>query len=198
MFAQFACSNKPGVHRERQGFPSDLGQVGGAMWDLGNESNLLAQMGGRGGSFLPPSTGPLGPKYHVTWVVSTAGTTESIHQDLYPYGPPLLKGLSGVPWLYTPKGQTMLGQPVGSGWMPALPPYFQDLVARGLPSVAPQVAPPEPANPAGRAPAPVRVPATSTAHGIAVWPIGVGVGLLLALVMLGVLAGRPRRRLQAA
>jgi hypothetical protein len=194
----FACSNQLGFHRESQGFPSDLGRVSGPVWTLGNDSNFLAQANGAAGSYLAPK-GDLGPKYEVRWVITIGSRTQTIEQALYPWGPPPLEGLPTVPWLLTVGGHTVFGQRIGSGWMPATSVYFQDLVAAGMPSVAPPgAAAPVPARTAAE---PGSVPAHSVpnpARATAVWPIVLGGLLLVALVAAGVAVGRPRRGLRTA
>jgi hypothetical protein len=191
-FGQAACSSKRGFHSEMGGFPADIGQVGGPFWKLGVDSNFLVQVGGQHMVTFPPKGQPLGPKYELTWVLRLGSDHATIHQELYPYGPPLLKGLPGVPWIYTPEHQAVFGNMVLQGWMPTLPNFFQDLVADGLPASAPPAAPP-PAPPVAAPPAPV-----AATPSFPVWPVAMGIALLAGLVGLGAVAGRPRRRLQPA
>jgi hypothetical protein len=191
---QFACSNASGFHRERQGFPSDLGQVSGLLWTLGNDSNFLAEVSGTSGSYRAPS-GSLGPKYEMRWTLSLPGRTETIVQSVYPWGPSPLVGLPKQPWVYTEAGETPFGEQVEAGWMPATPILLRHLVQHGLPAVAPQAiasARPVPADPpAAAAPVPA-------AGGSPAWPLVAGAAMLLVLVAAGVLVGRPRRRIQPA
>jgi hypothetical protein len=194
-FAQSACSSKPGFHSEMAGFPRDIGQVKGAFWKLGVDSSFLVQVGGRSMVTFPPKGQPLGPKYEMTWVLTLGSQTATIHQNLYPYGPPLIKGLPSVPWIYTPDHQTVFGNMVLQGWMPTLPNFFQDLVDEGIPATAPP-APAPPAPPAAAPPAPA-APVASTPS-FPVWPVVLGIALLAGLVALGAVAGRPRRRMQPA
>ncbi len=204
MLAQFACSQRYGTYRESQRFPKDLGQVHGAFWRLANDSNFLLQAAAsRSRGYKPTDGAAMGPKYQVTWVVTRSGHTDIVRQDLYPFGPPMAAGLNlpGVPWLFTPDGQSVFDQMIGWGWMPTMPNFFDDMVARGLPPVAPDV--PEAPAPVASAPAaqPAPVPAPEHAasrapadHSIPAWPIGVGVVMLLVFVALGAVAGRPGRR----
>jgi hypothetical protein len=194
-FGQSYCSSKPGFHSEREGFPSDIGQVKGAFWKLGVDSTFLTQISGRSMITFPPKGQAVGPKYEMTWRLTLGSQTATIHQELYPYGPPLAKGLSSVPWIHTPELQYAFGNMVLEGWMPTLPTFFQDLVAEGIPAAAPP-APAPPAPPAAAPPAPV-APVASTPS-FPVWPVVVGIALLAGLVALGAAAGRPRRRVQPA
>jgi hypothetical protein len=190
-FAQSACSSKAGFHSEMAGFPRDIGQVKGAFWTLGVDSNFLVQVGGHHMMTFPPKGQSLGPKYEMTWILTLGSETATIHQDLYPYGPGLLKGLPGVPWIYTPEHQMVFGNMVLQGWMPTLPNFLQDLVAQGIPATAPPAPAPPPAPAAPAPPAPV-APVASTPS-FPVWPVALGIALLAGLVALGAAVGRPRR-----
>jgi hypothetical protein len=204
MFLQGTCSKDRGYHRESQGFPPNLGQVSGPFWSLATQSNFLSQVGGHVGSFnAPAGAAELGPKYLVTWTVTMANTTHTVVQDLYPYGPAVVAGLPRVPWSYTAKGQSLAGSDVSWGWMPTLSTYLDELVALGLPATAPPmppIAPPaHPAQaPAQPAQAPGHAPAARHAPPTAAWPVALGVGLLLAALIVAAKAGRPRTRVQAA
>ena len=112
-FAQFACSKRIGSHPEAEGFPKDLGQVGGPFWSFATQSNFLSMVSGASGSFRAPADAiGLGPKYHVTWTLLMSGpVAETVQQDLYPYGPSVLSGLPTVPWTFTPGGPDARGEP---------------------------------------------------------------------------------------
>ncbi len=191
---RFACSNQPGFHPEMRGFPSDLGRVHGALWTLALDSNFLSLTGGVSGTpHAPAPLASLGPKYHVTWVVTKGGATETIEQDLYPYGPPLAAGLPGVPWIHTGAGQTAFGEPLGPGWMPTPPYFLDDLAAYGMPTTPPGVQ-----HASSPVQAPPAHPQPVDGRSLPGWAIALGAGLLLALVVAGAAAGRPRRGLRTA
>src|SRR5437588_9135416 len=76
--------------------------------------------------------GPLGPAYHVTYVVPGPNQTSSlVRQTLYPYA------TGGAVSYMPPKQPFMGGQLTAGGWYRGGSALKQDLVALGLPAQAP-------------------------------------------------------------
>jgi hypothetical protein len=121
----------------------------------------------------PPPASQLGPRYRFTVTASSTKTSETVVQDLYPFA-----GSRG--WIYTPKGQSIYGRPLHSGWLPAPFTLRAALIAVGIPAHPPIVAPVS-----GPTASPERSPS----------PLLLGAALLAALALGGVvLAVRANRR----
>jgi hypothetical protein len=197
----FACSNATMGRIDQAVAAGTLGKVKGGFWTVFSATGAASMANGyHGQTFAPPKGARLGPRYDVTYVVSMAGmkqsmdgvsfadgrssgVTQMFHQVLYPWAPsPYTIGGTG-PLIYTPAGQSLLGQNIGAGWWPADPTFFQFLTSHGLPATAPPVGP-------AANPAPVNPPPVPQPPALPGWPLWLGVALLLGMVAAAVLAGR--------
>jgi hypothetical protein len=126
---------------------------------------------------LEQDAATLGPRYVITYTFSDPELSGSIVQDVYPYAQ------GGRPWFFVRPHQfnPMFGsRPVPSAWWTA-PPWTVGLLVRiGLPTAPPVIAPPRP------------VPASLPSPGFEPWVLGVAMTGMLALILVGLVAGRRR------
>jgi hypothetical protein len=160
-------------------------------------SARLVQNGPSSYTYPAPAAKRLGPGYQVVFTFTAAGEpTSTVVATLYPYGPGVLAGQSGQPWLQVPAGQQVLGRDVRGGWWPGLSGLFESLTARGLPSTSPVPIPPASAAKTGTAGTVATAAASSDVA--RTWFLVAGVLAILALVAIGAITGRPRMRARAA
>jgi hypothetical protein len=132
-----------------------------------------------------PSSVALGPRFALLFTMTCTGPngleTASIHQDVYLYAS--FKGQSLV-WTFTPPAQRTCSQfvSVAPGWNAARRGLFDTLTTAGLPVAAPVSAP-------------IDVPGhLPVAQPQPFWPVFAVAAVLMTLLLVGVLVGRPRRR----
>jgi hypothetical protein len=132
-----------------------------------------------------PSSVALGPRFALLLTMTCTGPsgleTASIHQDLYPYAS--FKGQSQV-WTFTPAAQRTCSEfvSVAPGWNASRRGLFDALTMAGLPVGAPVSAPND---------VPGRLPVAQPQR---FWPVFAVAAVLMTLLLVGVLVGRPRRR----
>ncbi len=197
----YACTSQSTGWVDQAVMNGTLGKVGGGFWTVFSATGAASMASGyRASTFAPAEGAKLGPRYDVTYVVSMAGLKQSMdgvsftdgrasgitqmfHQELYPWAPSPYAIAGTGPLVYTPAGQSLLGQNIGAGWWPSDPTFFQFLTRHGLPATAP------PTGPASN-PAPVNQPPVNQPPAVPGWPLWLGVALLMAMVAAAVFAGR--------
>jgi hypothetical protein len=176
-----ATISGPGI----PGSSGGTGDSGGSIHLDGSDGNgypVLAGMVEPARFLTTRPNGDLGPRYEARLSITAPKGQPEVVQHVYPFA-------SGGPVLFTPPGQEFVMSPTGEapdGWYRIPSALIGELRDRGFPRTAPVVTPPRPEPVTGPAPGPGVPPG--------VW----GIGLLLGLVLIGVLAGRRRAAVRRA